>query len=220
VTETTCPNCQSDEVVGSNVTNFAEAYYCRNCDSPFNPAKWPCPWCESDEPVNRNPFDDPCEYYCYDCDLAFNRLGASFDSADIEYGTLTEGFDSSTKRLSLDVKEGTKEFPRVFKFTLQNTGEEPVPVQGRLPIAVQSWITDDEWWTIHGNPKGFTPEERSKLLPGETLEWDLLISRSGMRGPGFDLNQRFASGKYRVIYWGVPTTDQALATCIQAELTL
>jgi hypothetical protein len=200
------------------VTNSADAYYCWNCDESFNPAKWSCPRCITDEPVNQNPFDDPFEFYCYDCDLAFNRLGASFDPDDIEYGTFEEGFEVPMKRLSLNVKERTKEPPRIFEFTLQNTGEKPVLVQGRLPIAVQKRVTDDDWWTIHGNPKGFTPNERSELTPGETLEWELLIFRGGVRGPGFRRKQRFREGEYRIIYWGIPAADTVLATRLQVDL--
>lgn len=214
----TCRNCESDETVVANETNFADAYYCHNCNQPFNPAEWPCPWCDTAEPVSLNPFDDPAEYYCYECDLAFNRLGATFTPSEVEDGSLEEGFETSDKRLSLDFREKTERPPRIFEFTLQNTGSEPVLVQGRTACAVQKYVTDGDWWTIHGNPEGHIPKERFELAPDETLAWECLFSRGAIEGPEFEINQRFTSGTYRVVYWGVPAAETVLVTHFDLEL--
>ena len=214
---TKCINCRAKQDVTKNRRNFREKYYCENCDQPFNPNQWPCPQCGTDEDVSLNPFDDNKEYYCYTCELVFNRLGPSFDPDNIEYESLKHGFDASTKQLTLDVEKTTTTSPQIYVFTLENTGHEGVEIQGRQAIAVQYRVTDDDWWTIHGNPEKFTPDEQFTLTPNESLQWDLELSRTCLGVPRVRRRERFRNGEYRLIYWGVPSSDTVLATAIEVE---
>lgn len=212
--EITCTNCRSETAIEVNVTNHAEAYYCRACDTPVNPGTWPCPRCETDDPVFRNPFTDPCEYYCYECDMAFNRLGPSFEPETVAYGTADEAFDTATTRLELDVAavSNTPRGCHEYELTLHNAGADPIGTWGRQAIAIQHQVTESDWWTLHGNPDRQPPAMKTTLQPGQTLRWYLNIHTEGIQGPGFVVDREpLPSGPYRFVYWGIPETDVALA---------
>jgi len=197
--------------------NFADAYYCRSCENAFNPQSWPCPNCESDERAFPNPIDDHCEYYCFECDMAFNRLGPSFSPHEVEWNTLHEGFEVDEKQLELIIEKETEISRRILQCRLHNTGQQPVRVQGHRPLAIQYRVTDDEWWTIYGNPDGFSPFEGDVLHPHEHISWEIVLSWEGIAGPGFRIAQRLPSGEYRVVYWGVGTAETVLAAPVSIE---
>lgn len=212
-----CTRCGSKNDATPNLTNFSHKYYCGSCDLPFNPDQWTCPLCETDEDVTQNPLDGTRDYYCYECNMQFDRLGPSFDPDTIEYGTLEHGFDSPAKQLTLAAKQTTETEPLIYKFTLKNTGQEPIEIQGDEALAFQFRVTDDDWWTVHGNPENFTPNEQFRLAPTEVLEWDLELSWKDLELPRVRICDRFESGEYRLVYWGIPASESALAANIHAE---
>lgn len=211
-----CPQCNREP--NENPTNAAQKYYCQSCDFHFNPETWCCPWCGKDSDVTKNPLDDHSEYYCYACNGAFNRLGPSFDPEQIEYDVLEEGFDDPGKQLSLSIERLETGPPQTFQFTLQNTGKKPAVVQGKSPIALQCLQADDDWWTIVGNPDGYTPNESQTIEAGESIDWEVEIGWKGTEGPSFALHRRLHGGDYRVVYWGIPDSNVSLA--VKFELSL
>lgn len=212
-----CRYCDSTEDVVQNKTNSRHKYFCEDCDQPFNPERWECPGCEQD--VGANPLDQFFQYYCNECNMAFNRLGYNFDPDTIEKEILNQGFDTPEKELTLHVEETPESLPDTYyQFTLKNTGQELVKIQGRNAFAFQYRVTDDIWWTIYGNPEHYSPKEEIVLDPGETIEWEIQFSWKRFRIPDVNLRYTFRNGEYRLVYWGIPATESALTTSVEVEL--
>lgn len=211
-----CPTCHATDHVTNNTTNYAAKYHCSACDRVFDPDSWKCPRCEDDERVASNPFDDPADYYCYRCDLAFNRLGFEFDPERVRYEALVD----SGARLTFDVETRAGTTAGVIKclLTLENVGSTTVETLGPASIAIQQQVSDTQWWTIHGNPDEHTIRSRVPLEAGEALRREFAIRPDGIRGEGISINREpLPSGTYRILYWGLPETEDVIAERLTIE---
>lgn len=216
VKEQSCSNCHSTDHVTSNTTNYAAKYYCTDCNRVFDPDSWECPQCEDVDRVASNPFDDPAGYYCFRCDLAFNRLGFEFDPEQVRYDT-TGGADAQLA-FDVDSRPGNATGTVKCALTLENVGTTPVETLGPTPIAIQHQVSDAQWWTIHGNPDGYTPTNHITLDPGETFQREFSIEPNSIYGETISINLGpLQSGTYRILYWGLPETDTVLADRLSIE---
>lgn len=213
-----CPNCRSDEPVETNPTNYAALYYCSACNHPFDPREWPCPKCQKTTPVTRNPLD-PHSYYCHECEMVFNRLDPAFER-EIVSSPDEKPIDIGPHQLAFAAKiqPGSTTGTHKCGLTLRNVGSTTVRTHGPRHIALQYRVTDDEWWSIYGNPARFRSGQRTHLQPKQTLNWSLEIRPRSILGDTFEISRdAFPSGQYRVVYWGLPEADVLPAVKIPVE---
>lgn len=211
--KSSCPYCRTDEHSETNATNYAAVHYCSHCGQPFSPSAWPCPTCEAKDAVSWNPHDDPWEHYCFRCDVAFNRLGPSFDEYEVVQGTTRDSSPAAVGQAPLDIErmptQTTGRF--AFEIELRNAGSDALYVQGHSPIAVQYRVREETWWTIFGNPVGYSPDTLLELDPNQQLSWELTVLPGGLAGSDFFVKHRpLPSGEYRFVYWGFPEIDVAI----------
>lgn len=220
VPDRTCRYCRSDDHVVPNETNFPQKYYCASCEQHFNPTKWPCPECRGESCVAQNPLDRVHAYYCYECDFAFNRLGASFDEETIWNADDHATFEDGDQRVEFHLQPTPDGQPREFTGEIRNVGETAIPTLGPYAVAVQHRVTETDWRTVFGNPEFYEPPERMELAPGDSLTFQLLFRPDGLgvaAGDTYQLSTNLQSGTYRVLYWGLESTDTVLASTVDLE---